>query len=332
MKLLKFFLTRTLTLLLIILIGMTAVFFIPRLMPSDPVEAALSKMSADVGQLEPEAYDKMREVLAQNFGLEGTMWEQYTAFIKRVVLTQDFGVSLSKYPTPVMTLIGKSLPWTMGLMLSSMIIAWLIGNTIGLLAGFRKNNISSKIFEGISIVLYPLPYYVFAVLLLMLFGYLIPIFPLNTIITGAPWSWEFIGKVIKASILPALSILLINIGWWMLSMKTLTQGIVEEDYIVFAKLKGIAKRGIMWNYVAPNGALPQVTAVALQLGTVMSGALVLEILFSYPGMGKLIYDAIASSDYNLILGAITVTILAVSLAAYLIDLLYPLLDPRIRNN
>ena len=289
-------------------------------------------MTADAGQLEPEAYDKMREVMTQNFGLDGSMWEQYTAYIKRVVLTQDFGVSLSKYPTPVITIIGKAMPWTMGLMLSSMIIAWIIGNTIGLLAGFRKNRLSSKILEGISIVLYPLPYYVLAVLLLMVFGYLIPIFPLNTIITGTPWSWDYIKDIISSSMLPALSIILVNIGWWTLSMKTLTQGIVEEDYVIFAKLKGVIKRRIMWNYVAPNGALPQVTAIALQLGTAMSGSLVLEILFSYPGMGKLIYDAIISSDYNLILGAITATILAISLASYLIDLLYPLLDPRIRNN
>ncbi len=330
MKVFKFILTRTLTMLLIILIGMTVVFFLPRLMPSDPVETALGKMQAESAQISNEAYEQMREILMQNFGLQGTLWEQYTGFMKRIILTQDFGISLSNYPTPVIDIIANALPWTMGLMLTSMIISWLIGNTIGLLAGFKKDKPSSKILEGISIVLYPMPYYVFALLLIMLFAYIIPIFPLNTIVSGSSWSWEYIKDLLQCSLLPALSIVLVNIGWWALSMKTLTQDIVEEDYVTFARLKGLAKRRIMWNYLAPNAALPQVTSIALQLGRVLSGSLVVEILFSYPGMGTLIYDAIINVDYNLILGTISVTILAVAIAAYLIDLLCPLLDPRIR--
>ena len=332
MKVFKFFITRTFTLIIIILIGMTAVFFLPRLLPTDPVETMLGQMQAESGQIDAEAYEQMREVLTQNFGLEGTLWEQYTGYMKRVILTQDFGLSLSNYPTSVIDLIAKALPWTMGLMLTSMIISWLIGNTIGLLAGFRKEKKSSKIMEGISIVLYPLPYYVFALLLIMLFAYIIPVFPMTTIISGESGSWEYILDLLHSSLLPALSVVLVNIGWWSLSMKTLTTGIVEEDYVTFAKLKGLKKRKVMWGYLAPNAALPQVTAIALQLGRVLSGSLVVEILFSYPGMGMLIYNAISLSDYTLILGTITVTILAVSLAAYLIDLLYPLLDPRIRYN
>ena len=332
MKVFKFFLTRTLTFLLIVIIGMTVVFFIPRLMPTDPVEAMLGQMQADSGLISAEAYEKMREVLTQNFGLEGTLWEQYTGYMKRVIITQDFGLSLSNYPTPVINLVSKALPWTMGLMLTSMLISWLVGNIVGLLAGFRKEKASSKMLEGISIVLYPLPYYVFALLLIMMFAYIIPIFPLNTIISGAPWSWEYITDILRSSLLPSLSIVLVNIGWWALSMKTLTQGVVEEDYVTFAKLKGLSKKRIMWGYLAPNTALPQVTAIALQLGRVLSGSLVVEILFSYPGMGMLIYSAITLSDYTLILGTITVTILAVSMAAYIIDLIYPLLDPRIRYN
>ena len=332
MKFFKFFLTRTLSFLLIILIGMTIVFFLPRFMPKDPVETALSKMQAESGQIDAEAYEEMRTVLMQNFGLEGTLWEQYSGYMKRVILTQDFGFSLSNYPTPVINLIAKALPWTMGLMMVSVIISWIVGNIVGLLAGFRKDRTSSKILEGISIVLYPLPYYVFALLLIMLFAYIVPIFPLNTIISGESGTWEYIKDILHCSILPAMSLILINIGWWTLSMKTLTSGIVEEDYVNFARLKGVSKRRIMLNYVAPNGALPQVTAIALQLGRVLSGSLLVEILFSYPGMGSLIYDAIVFSDYNLTVGTITVTILAVAIAAYLIDMLCPFLDPRIRNN
>ena len=332
MKFLKFFLSRTLIFLLIIIIGVTAVFFIPRFLPSDPVEIMLGKILSDTSDISPEAVEQMREVLTQNFGLEGTLCEQYTGFLKRVILTQDFGPSLSQYPSPVNELIGKALPWTMGLLLTSMVFSWIIGNIIGLLAGYRKEKLSSKIMETISIVLYPMPYYIFALILIMLFAYLIPIFPLTTVITGTPWTWKYIGDVIHCSLLPALSLVLVNTGWWMLSMKTLSSGIVEEDYITFAKLKGLSKRQIMWRYLAPNAMLPQVTALALRIGTAFGGSMIVEILFCYPGMGTLIYNAVVQGDYNLIVGAITVSILAVSVATYVIDMLYPLLDPRIRHN
>ncbi len=332
MKLLKFLISRTVTFLLIIFIGVSVVFFLPRLMPTDPVETVLSKVLVESASIDPAAIAEMREILTQNFGLEGTLWEQYTGFFGRVLFTQNFGPSLSQYPTPVIDLIGKALPWTMGLMLISMIIAWIIGNIIGLLAGFRKEKLSSKILEAVSIFIYPMPYYIFALILIMLFAYIIPIFPLTTVVMGTPWSWEYIINLLYSSLLPALSLILINIGWWVLSMKTLASGIKEEDYVTFANLKGLSKRKIMWNYIAPNAILPQITALALRLGTLFSGAMIVEVLFSYPGMGLLIYNAVVQADYNLIVGSITVSILAVSIAAYVIDLIYPLLDPRIRYN
>ena len=330
MRAIKFVLTRTFTLVLVLFIGMTVVFFIPRLMPTDPIDRALGQMQAESGRLDAEEYENMRKVLAQNYGLEGTLWEQYSSYIKRVVLTQDFGASFSNYPTPVSVLIVKALPWTLGLMLTSTFIAWIIGNFIGLMAGFRKEKLSSKILEYISVVLYPLPYYVFALLLIMLFAYIIPIFPLNTIVRGTPWTWDYIAKIFECSFLPAMSNILVMLGWWTISMKTLTTGILQEDYITFAKMKGLSKRRIMWGYIAPNAALPQVTAIALRLGQVFSGSMIVEILFSYPGMGTLIYNAIVKADYNLIMGTITISILAVAIAAYAVDLIYPFIDPRIR--
>jgi len=330
MKFLTYFLSRTLTFILIIFIGVTLVFFLPRLMPTDPVEIMLNNIQANSSTMDADSVAQMREVLTQNFGLGGNLWDQYTAFMRRAVLTQDFGPSLSMYPTLVTELIGKALPWTMGLMLTSTIIAWVIGNIIGLLAGFRKNKLLSKILESASIVLYPLPYYVFALTLIMLFAYIIPIFPLATNVMGTPWSWEYIKNLLYNSFLPALSLILIDTGWWVLSMKTISSDITEEDYIIFAKLKGLSKNKIMWNYLAPNAMLPQVTALALRIGTVFSGAMIVEILFSYPGIGMLIYNSVLQSDYNMIVGTITISILAVSITTYVIDLAYPLLDPRIR--
>lgn len=330
MKFFKFFVGRTVALLLVIFIGVTVVFLLPRMMPTDPVENALATLQTNSAAMDPEAAAIMRQVLMENFGLTGTLWEQYSRFITRSIFTLDFGPSLSMYPIPVIELIGDALPWTMGLMVTSTVLAWLIGNVVGLFAGLRPNKLSSRIMEGISITLYPLPYYVLALLLIMGFSYIIPIFPLTTNVRGQPWTWGYLKSLLHNSFLPALSLILVDTGWWVLSMKVLSTGIAEEDHVMFARLKGVGSNRIMWHYVAPNAMLPQITMLSMRIGTVFSGAMVTEVLFSYPGIGTLIYNSILRSDYNLIIGTITMSILAVSLSTYIIDLLYPFLDPRVR--
>jgi peptide/nickel transport system permease protein len=330
MKFLKFLLFRTLTFLLVVFIGVTTVFFVPRFMPSDPVEGVLANIQANSSAMDPQSVELMRQVLMENFGLRGTLWEQYTGFIRRALFTLDFGPSLEMYPIPVTQLIRSALPWTMGLLLTTTLIAWGIGNLVGMLAGFRKDKFYSKVFEGICILLYPLPYYVFALVLVMLFAYIIPIFPLSTNVVGIVWSWDWIKNLVYNSFLPAMSLILIDTGWWVLSMKTIAMNIAEEDYVAFAKIKGLKPGKIMLNYVMPNAMLPQMTMLSLRIGTVFSGAIVTEVLFSYPGIGTLIYRSILRSDYNMIIGTITISILAVSVATYIIDLAYPFLDPRVR--
>lgn len=326
----KFLFSRIVTFLLVIFIGITTVFFVPRFLPSDPVEAMIGRMTSQSAFMEPAAIESMRATLNESFGLEGSLMSQYGGFIKRVVLTQDFGPSLANYPTPVNELIGRALPWTMGLLLISTLISWLIGNAVGLLAGFRKEKTYSKMLESISIVLYPIPYYILALILIMLLSYIFPVFPLSATMQGDAFSWQFIKSVTYNSILPALSIILVGTGWWVISMKTLSAGIAEEDYVHFARLKGLKERKIMSQYVLPNAALPQVTMLALQIGSIFNGALITEILFGYPGLGTLIYTGILQADYNLIMGTITVSILAVAIATFIVDFLYPFLDPRIR--
>ncbi len=326
----KFLLSRFVTFLLVIFIGVTTVFLLPRLMPSDPVESVIAQIQTNSSFMDADAVQQMRQVLMENFGLTGSLWQQYTSFLKRVLFTFDFGPSLSMYPTPVSKLIWDVLPWTFGLLLTTTVLSWLIGNLIGLLAGFRPNKFYSKALEAAAIFLYPQPYYVFALVLIMLFSYIWPIFPLTTVVRGTPYSWEFIWSVIYNSFLPALSMVLIGTGWWVLSMKTISMSIAEEDYVQFARLKGLSQNRIMTRYVLRNALLPQITTLSLQLGGIFSGAIVTEILFSYPGVGTLIYNAILQSDYNLILGTISLSIVAISAATFLIDLLYPFLDPRIR--
>ena len=330
MPFIKFFMSRLLVFLLVVFIGITTVFLLPRFLPSDPVESVIAQIQTNSSFMDPESVQQMRQVLSENFGLSGSLWEQYTRFLKRAFLTFDFGPSLSMYPTPVVELIGNVLPWTMGLLLTSTFISWIIGNIIGLLAGFRPEKTSSKVLEGVAIFLYPQPYYVFALLLIMLFSYLWPVFPLSTVVRGEPWTLEFIKSVLYNSFLPAMSMILIGTGWWVLSMKTLAMSVAEEDYVHFAKLKGLSRNRIMTKYVMRNALLPQITTLSLQLGGIFSGAIVTEILFSYPGVGTLIYNAILQSDYNLIIGTISLSIIAISAATFLIDMLYPFLDPRIR--
>jgi peptide/nickel transport system permease protein len=326
----KFLLSRLMTFILVVVIGLTTVFFVPRFLPSDPVEAMIGTMMAKSSFMEPSAVQSLRDSLNVSFGLEGTLWSQYYGFIKRVVFTQDFGPSLAAYPTPVNELIARSWPWTMGLLLSSTLIAWVIGNGIGLLAGFRREKAYSKVLESIAIALYPIPYYIFALLLIMLFAYVFPIFSLSASFRGEGFTWEHIKSLIYNSTLPALSIILIGTGWWVISMKTLASGIAEEDYVQFARLKGLKERKIMTKYVLPNAALPQITMLALQIGTIFNGALITEILFNYPGVGTLIYYGILQADYNLIMGTITISIMMVAAATFIVDLIYPFLDPRVR--
>ena len=326
----KFFLSRLLTFALVVFIGVTTVFLLPRFLPSDPVENVIAQIQTNSSFMDSESVQQMRRVLSENFGLTGSLWEQYVSFLKRVFLTFDFGPSLSMYPTPVVELIATVLPWTMGLLLTTTFISWLIGNAIGLLAGFRPDKTYSKVLEGVAIFLYPQPYYVFALVLIMLFSYVWPVFPLTTVVRGEPWTLEHIWSVLYNSFLPAMSMILIGTGWWVLSMKTLAMSVAEEDYVQFARLKGLSQNRIMTKYVMRNALLPQITTLSLHLGGIFSGAIVTEILFSYPGVGTLIYNAILQSDYNLIIGTISLSILAISAATFLIDMLYPFLDPRIR--
>lgn len=216
------------------------------------------------------------------------------------------------------------------LSLTSTFFAWVIGNFIGLLAGFRKNKRSSKILEGIAICIYPLPYFLVALVLQIVFAFILKWFPLQAVIkTGAgfgPWA----ASLLKASVLPAVSLLLLGTGWWIISMKSLASTTSEEDYVRFARFRGLSEATIGKSYVLRNSILTQITALAMSLGGVFGGSIMTEIIFGYPGVGSLIQSAILQSDYNMILGCITISIVAISTATLIVDLIYPFIDPRIR--
>ncbi len=330
MKFRTFFLQRILAWALTIWIGVTFIFFIPRMFPSDPVENMIAQMQSRSGNMEPAQIEALRSQLRMQFGLEGSLLEQYGAFLWNGLLHFDFGPSLMSYPTPVGDIIGTYLPYTVGLSLVSTLLAWIIGNAIGLLAGFRKNKRSSKILEGIAIFIYPIPYFLVALVLQIVFAFVLKWFPLQTTIkTGVDFGTWF-SSLLYASVLPAISLLLVGTGWWIISMKSLAGTTAEEDYVRFARFRGLSERTIGTSYVLRNSILTQITALAMSLGGVFGGSIMTEIIFGYPGVGTLVQKAILQSDYNMILGTITISIIAVSTATLIVDLIYPFIDPRIR--
>ena len=317
---------------LVILIGITITFFIPRLSPTDPVETAVNQ-AVMVGQFShPDAVREMKEALIRLYGLDGTLLQQYVRFWKGL-LAGDLGPSLSSFPKPVMTLIRGSLPWTAGLLLTTAVISWTLGYLLGSLAGYYKNQRWASIVGIIAMALHPIPYYIMAFVLVVLLAYVVPIFPIGGAIDiglKPAFSLVYLSSLLRHAILPSLSLLFVGVGGWFLGMRTLVTNVIAEDYVTYAKYAGVRDRVIMYQYVMRNALLPQITGLAMQLGLIFNGALITEYVFSYPGLGYLAYNAIFAGDYSLIMGVAVFSIVGVSIAVLLIDLAYPLFDPRVK--
>jgi len=317
--------------LLVVFIGINLTYAITHATPIDPVEQSIAAVTA-FGNTSPEAIGMMRQSLRELYGLTGGPLEQYVNFWRRIAIA-DFGPSLSAFPTPVSTLIARALPWTIGLLVTATLITWTLGNLLGGLAGYYQDKRSLKIFAVIAIGLHPVPYYIVAFVLLVMFGYLWPLLPIAggygmNIEQG--FNATFALSVLKHSILPALSLMLIGLGGWFLGMRSLVSNVVSEDYVVYAELAGVDGRRILGSYVMRNALVPQVTGLAMSLGAVFNGAIITEQVFGYPGIGSLLVSAVYAGDYGLVLGVTTISIIGVSAAVLIIDLVYPLLDPRVR--
>lgn len=331
MGFLQYLAKRIVVYFVVLFTGITITFFIPRLLPVNPVDSYIAQMQSQAGQtLTPQALQKLRESLQELYGLKGSLFTQYLNYLKRIFLGFDFGPSLSSYPRPVSEMIFAALPWTIGLLVTTTLLAWLIGNLIGLVAGYFHNRRAATALEVIGIVLFPIPYYIMALSVILIFAYVWPIFPLVATFQTGHLSFAQVGSILYNSTLPALTLVLAGFGWNILSMKSLAYATKEEPYAVFARLKGTSDWTRMTSYVFRNAMLPQITSLVLSIGTIFSGALLTEILFSYPGLGLLMRSAVGSGDYNLLYGTINVSIIAVATAGLILDLLYPLFDPRIR--
>ena len=328
----NYLLPRVVQYILVIFVGITATFFIPRALPADPVQRTIGQLSSRGGGVDPAVVEQTIAELTELYGLEGSTWEQYLSFWRRL-FQFDFGVSFYSFPTPVSQLIRVALPWTLGLLLTTTILAWTLGVLIGGLAGFFDHTRWSRTLDFGAMIIRPFPYYIFAFILLILFGFVWPWFPVSggtSIGRVKEFSWPYISDVLHHAFLPAFSLVLLGFTSWFQTMKLIVQNITAADYVQYAKMGGIKQRRIVNRYVIRNGILPQITALGLVLGQIFGGALIVEIVFSYPGIGSLLFSAIIAGDYNLIMGITIFSIVAISTSILIIDLIYPLFDPRIR--
>ncbi|MFI5030096.1 MAG: ABC transporter permease [Reyranellales bacterium] len=326
-----YLLTRLGQFALVVFIGINIAFVVTHATPIDPVEQSIAA-STQFGSTNPEAVEMMRQSLKELYGLQGGWWDQYVTFWHRIAVG-DFGPSLSAFPTPVSTLIGRALPWTVALLVVSTLLTWVLGNLLGGLAGYYRRNKALRFAGVLAMAFHPIPYYIVAFLLLIVFGYLWPVLPISggyTMNMARDWSWAFILSLLRHGILPVASLALVGLGGWFMGMRSLVSNIVTEDHVAYAELAGVERSRILRSYVMRNALVPQVTGLAISLGSIFNGAIITEQVYGYPGIGTLLISAVHAGDYSLVLGITTVSILAVSFAVLLIDLAYPLLDPRVK--
>ncbi|MEW9872100.1 ABC transporter permease [Arthrobacter sp. S39] len=309
-------------------VSITLNFLLPRFMPGDPVSRMFARTQ---DRMQPEQIEQLRKLLGVD---DRPLWEQYIGYLHNM-LTGQMGVSISRFPAPVTEVIGSQVGWTLLLGGTALVIAAVVGNLLGILAAWRRGGAVDSALPPLLIFIGSFPYFWLAMGALYLFGVTLGWFPIrhafsDTITPG--FSWEFISDVGMHLVLPALTIVLVSIGGWMLGMRNTMIATNAEDYITMAEAKGLRPGRIMFRYAARNAMLPSVTAFGMSLGFVVGGALLTEVVFAYPGVGYQLLAAVQGLDYPLMQGLFLTITAAVLLANFLVDILYVRLDPRVRSN
>ena len=326
-----YILNRLVTFVLTVFIAATLIWLIPRLSPVDPAEIMLGRMEAGGGSV--AGSEAILAQLRASFGLDDPFWLQYLKYLKNLVFF-DFGLSTASFPTEVSSLIARALPWTIGLMLLSIVITFVVGNLLGALMVWEESPRLVRVAIPAAMVFTSIPPILSGLLLLWIFAAKLQWFPLTGaygIFVEPGWTWEFVRSVIHHGTLPALAIVIVTFGFWALGMRGLMVSVQGEDYVQLAKAKGLRPRYILYKYMIRNAILPQITAFALKVGLLISGQVLVERIFAYNGMGKLLYDAILNQDFPVIQGVSYVVILMTAISVFIVDLLYPLIDPRVRH-
>ncbi|MEO1019639.1 MAG: ABC transporter permease [Pseudomonadota bacterium] len=323
---------RLLFLFVVIWTASTITFFVPRLSDRNPIRERFAEL-AQSGGFSPADLEAIIASFSQRFGLDKPLYEQYFDYIWSV-LRLDFGYSLNGYPATVTQLIAQSLPWTIGLLLVTTILGFVIGNLLGAIAAWPRAPGWSRAFALPFVLFMGIPPVLMGVLLIFFIGFQLQWLPLGgaySIGLIPEWSWSFALDMLKHQILPALALILGTVGLWVLTMRGMGITIQGEDYVNFAEHKGLSGFRIFRDYYLRNALLPQVTALALALGTVITSAIIVEAIFSLPGVGLVLINAIRSNDFPVIYGIVLFITIAVAVLMALLEFLYPVLDPRIRN-
>ena len=307
--------------LLTIFGSFTLAFFFFRLIPGNPLGALLVTLQQQYSYTSADAANYVNSY-REAFGLDLPLYAQYFRYIGNVLFRFDLGPSLLAFPTPAQSLIAQALPWTIGLLGLTVILSWIIGLILGGVLGWRRNTRWSQFFTTVAVGFSQIPQYIVAILLVFLLAYTAGVTP--------GFNWPFIGSVVRHGLIPGLAMVIVSLAGWIISTRSLMVLILGEDYLLYAQAKGLSERRIFTHYALRNTLLPQVTGLAISLGFIINGALLVETLFNYPGIGSLLARAVGVLDYNTIQGIILISIVSVLAANFLLDILLPLLDPRIR--
>jgi peptide/nickel transport system permease protein len=306
--------------------SVTINFIIPRLAPGNPAQALMARFQ---GKLNPAAL----HALEIQFGITNESgWTQYWQYIGNL-LHGNLGLSITYFPTPVSQVMAQDLPWTLVLVGVAVVISFILGTLIGMFIAWRRGSLADSVLPPFMILFSAVPYFWLALILLYVLGFKLNLFPLsggyNTNVSPG-LSGDFIASVIGHAILPALTIVVGSIAGWMLGMRNTMITTLTEDYVLMAQAKGLPDREVMYRYAARNAILPNITGFALALGFVVAGSLFTEMVFSYPGIGYALLQAVQNSDYPLVQGIFLVIAIAVLAANFLADLVNTALDPRAR--
>lgn len=315
---------RVLSALFTLWVALTVNFLLPRMMGGNPVDYIASKSA--MGSQE------YAELLTRQFGLDKSVLQQYFAYLGQL-LQGNMGISYSTYPVAVTDIIVKAIPWTLLIVLTSTLISFAIAWVLGLLTALKKGSVFDNVTVGVSFYLQSTPYFFVGMLILIAFSYYLGWFPMghampSGIPAGTPW-YKLIGSVAYHAFLPVLSLVVVNLAGRMVMMRSNILQIFSEDYIALAQAKGLRRRTVLGKYALRNALLPSFTGLMLSLGTAVGGAITTEIIFSYPGIGLTIMNAVHSQDYPLIQGCFAIIAVSVVGLNLLADLIYPFLDPRV---
>ncbi|MBD3942751.1 ABC transporter permease [Microbacterium sp. NEAU-LLC] len=306
--------------------AITINFFVPRMMKGDAVDQYLARNR----NVSPEAAEALRALLGLD--TDKSLLQQYFEYWN-LLLHGDLGVSLLHGLRPVTEVISQALPWTVGLVGFATLVAFAIGTIGGAIVGWRRGSRLDALIP-ITTFLSTIPYFWLGLLAIALFSVNLGWFPIGKaygVGVTPEWSFEFIGEVIHHGFLPAATIIIASLGGWMLGMRNMMLTVLDEDYVMVAQAKGMPNDRVLWRYAARNAVLPQIQSFALSLGFIVGGTIVMEMVFSYPGVGKLLLDATNAKDYALMQGVFLVITLSVLLANLLADVAYAFLDPRTRQ-